>query len=91
MQVIVTTREDLDAVISESFQAILSKFTANISVPSSIEIIDGVELRKRLGITETTLIRYKKKGQIPYLKVGSSLRYNWFAVVQALEMKKSKR
>jgi excisionase family DNA binding protein len=52
-----------------------------------IEVIDRNELCKRLSITEPTVIRWEKKGKIPALKVGSSIRYNWPAVIKALETK----
>jgi hypothetical protein len=50
-----------------------------------IEVIDRPELRKRLGISEPTAIRYGKQGKIPEIHFGSNVRYNWPAVVQALE------
>lgn len=53
-----------------------------------VEIIDGATLRKRLGISEATEIRYRSKGALPYLSIGSSIRYNWQKVLQALEHKR---
>ncbi len=53
-----------------------------------IEIIDRAELCKRLAITEPTAIRWERKGVIPCFRIGSSVRYNWQSVVEALENKK---
>ncbi len=49
------------------------------------EIIDTTTLCARLGITEPTAIRHRKRGKIPFLQIGSSIRYDWAAVVKALE------
>lgn len=54
------------------------------TVPQS-EIIDRKELLKRLAITEPTAIRWGKRGTIPEIHIGSNIRYNWPAVVAALE------
>ena len=50
--------------------------------------IDTKELCKRLAITEPTVIRWRKKGKIPYLTIGSSIRYDWNAVLTALQVQK---
>jgi excisionase family DNA binding protein len=57
----------------------------------SIEIINREELCRRLAITEPTAIRWEKKGKIPSIRIGSSVRYNWYAVIEALENKKGGR
>lgn len=54
------------------------------------DIIDGQELCKRLDISEPTLIRWRQKGKIPFMRIGSSLRYNWPSVVSHLEKASSK-
>lgn len=51
------------------------------------EVIDRPELLKRLSITEPTAITWGKKGKIPEMRLGSIVRYNWPAVVAALENK----
>jgi len=52
------------------------------------EIIDRDELCRRLDLTEPTVIRWEKKGAIPSMRIGSSVRYNWPSVVESLENKK---
>ncbi len=77
--------------ISNPFETILEKLNEldkRLVEKSKIippEIIDRVELRKRLKITEPTAIRWEKKGHIPSFRIGSSVRYNWPTVVAALE------
>lgn len=64
-------------------------YTLNNTAPAKqVEIIDRKELMKRLNITEPTAIRWGKKGTIPELHIGSNVRYNWPAVVLALEKQK---
>jgi excisionase family DNA binding protein len=52
-----------------------------------IEVISRDELCRRLAITEPTCIRWEKKGKIPSIRIGSNVRYNWYAVIEALEKK----
>jgi hypothetical protein len=49
------------------------------------EIISRAELQKRLGISEPTAVLWGRKGKIPELRVGASIRYNWPSVIAALE------
>ena len=49
------------------------------------------ELIERLGISEPSVIRWEKKGLIPSIRIGTSIRYNWGSVLQALESRKKKK
>jgi len=62
----------------------------NHSPPKQIQIITQEELSKRLGLSVDTIIRWRKKGKIPSLRVGNSVRYNWYSVLDALESIKKK-
>ena len=75
------TPPELESLIENSLNKILN------SKPQQIisEIIDREELCKRLAITEPTVIRYERKGKIPRLNIGNSVRYNYPAVIEALE------
>lgn len=55
--------------------------------PLPPEIIDRKTLISRLDISEPTAIRWQQKGKIPYLKIGSAIRYDWIKVIQALSIK----
>lgn len=50
--------------------------------------INQQEICHFLNITEPTLIRWRKKGKIPFLKIGSRVLYQKSAVLAALENKK---
>jgi excisionase family DNA binding protein len=45
------------------------------------------ELCGHLGVTPQTLIRWKKRKKIPFIKVGRTVRYNLGDVLAALEKK----
>jgi hypothetical protein len=69
-------------------EAIAPKLKELLTTSTEIDIIDSTELRKRLNISPATEIRHRKRGLIPFIFVGTSIRYNWPKVVQALENKK---
>lgn len=50
--------------------------------------IDSKAVMKRLGISEPTLIRMRKRKEIPFLIVCGHYRYVWNDVLKALEQKK---
>lgn len=63
----------------------VSKLTA--AKPAD-EIIDRQELMRRLGVTDSTVMRYEKIKKIPVIRLGGTIRYNWGKVLDALENKK---
>lgn len=76
-------------VIIEDLREIKSKLAETNTgvIVNPTEIIDRDELCKRLNITEPTAIRWGKKNLIPCFRIGSSVRYNWPKVIEALEGK----
>lgn len=54
-------------------------------------IISGAELKDQLGVTIQTIIRWRNKGKIPFIKLGSSIRYDLNAVIKSLEVGNKKR
>ena len=77
-------------VIIERLNGLESKIakTSTVSTTPPSEIISRAELCIRLNITEPTAIRWEKKNLIPCFRIGSSIRYNWPKVIEALESKK---
>jgi hypothetical protein len=81
--------DELSRELKEIKELILNSSTKELQIPSrSPEIIDTNTLCTRLGITEPTVIRHRKRGLIPFLTIGSSVRYEWHTVIKALENKK---
>ncbi len=56
--------------------------------PDDEKPITVKELREYLGVTEATIIRWRKKGKIPFMQLGSRVLFNRSAVLSALETKK---
>lgn len=54
------------------------------------EIINIEEAMARLDVTRPTLLKWRKKGKIPFLEIGSAIRFNWPDVVKALTVDKSR-
>ena len=89
---LITTKEDLQIVLTN---AINNAFAEVMNVPAlerqAAEIIGTKELCSRLGVTEPTIIRWRKKGKIPWLQLGSSVRFNYPKVIEALESTNKRR
>lgn len=50
-----------------------------------VEIIDGDTLCERFNITRQTLGRWRSQNRIPFIQIGSIIRYDFFKVIEALE------
>ena len=75
------------------FRDELTKFFPESQTPNQLlkpDIITGEELCKKLDVTIQTLIRWRQKGKIPYLQIGSSIRYDLNKVLDAIEVGKKK-
>ena len=82
---IITTNEAFKSLMLEALE-----FAVN-SIPQKeptkeAQIITGEDLCKKLDVTIQTLIRWRQKGKIPYLQIGSSIRYDLNKVIEALEV-----
>lgn len=51
-------------------------------------ILDTDQLMAKLGVTRPTLSRWRKENRIPFIQVGSVVRYDLEKVLEALENKK---
>lgn len=74
----------------ERIEALLS----NSPIPGHVgrkKPITTKELCELLNITEPTIIRWRNKGKIPFMRIGGSFRYDIEAVLKALEETKPKR
>lgn len=49
------------------------------------EYCTGEELCAYIGISKPTLIRYRKKGKIPFIEMGNCIRYDKEKVAKALD------
>jgi hypothetical protein len=88
-RIILLTEEDLKNIVKDTIEKFYDKIYQQRNelhlIPAKEEIIDRKELCHRLDITEPTVIRLEKKKKIPVMRLGSTIRYNWKAVVKQLE------
>ncbi len=77
---------ELTALIENAVNKVVQQIPDNQKSKSTP--ISRRELMNRLNISEPTVIRLEKKGKIPCMHIGSAVRYDWDAVIEALESKK---
>lgn len=81
--IIITDEAQLQTLFDLALEKALPKML--MTGKKQVEIIEGKTLIERLIISEPTLIRWRQKGKIPYLTIGSAIRYDWFKVLEAIE------
>lgn len=87
---IISTHGALQELIDNSVRTAFEKLNAT---PMSLEgkkeqPITTKQLCEFLSITEPTVIRWRKKGKIPFMQIGSALRYDKEAVIKAISDKR---
>ena len=86
---IITEKEDFKDIALEMLKWAVENMPAQKPIPKP-DIMTGEELCKKLDITIQTLIRWRHKGKIPFFAIGSSIRYDFNKVLEALEVGKKK-
>ena len=85
---IISTPSALQELIDSSVRLAFEKLNVSRGNQANNEQpINTKELIHFLDITEPTLIRWRKKGKIPFLRIGSRILYQKSAVLLALENK----
>ena len=82
--------EDLQAIIIDCINTCL-KYNTQSPLIHNEQPVSTRDLCAFLDITEPTLIRWRNKGKIPFLQVGSRKLYQKSAVVAAIQGFKSRR
>lgn len=86
MEVIVTSREDMKEIIVECLDAYFKKGNKNDhAFPAPEKLLNTKEICDFLRITEPTLIRWKKKGKVPFIEMGGIIRFDPVAITRAFE------
>jgi excisionase family DNA binding protein len=80
---IIDRLERMEKLLSELKEMALT--TKNGVSADNDKIVDTKELCHELKITQPTVIRYRKKGRIPFFYIGSSVRFNLHDVIKSLE------
>lgn len=75
--------DEFRSIIREELEALKVKDFTN-----EIIILTQDELAEKLNLTVPTLIRWRAKGKIPFLNIGSAIRFDLNKVLAAIEKKK---
>ena len=86
---IITDKSEFQLVALEMMQWAIENMPKSKPEPQP-EIMTGEELCKKLDLTIQTLIRWRHKGKIPFMRIGSSIRYDVIKVLEAIEVGKKK-
>ncbi|MDB5003902.1 MAG: Helix-turn-helix protein [Mucilaginibacter sp.] len=88
---IITTREEIQEMIDKAVMVAFEKLNTHASVVAiskNEQPVTAKVLSQFLSISQPTLIRWRKKGKIPYLKIGGRILYRKSEVMTAMEVKK---
>lgn len=82
---IISTYDEMQNAFSQMFAEAVKSLPAK-EVSQAPHLVDGKTLKTELNVTIQTIIRWRNKGKIPFLKIGSSVRYDLNAVIKTLEV-----
>jgi excisionase family DNA binding protein len=86
---IITTPVGIQEFIDAAVQSAFNRLNLSTGpLPSQEQPVTVKELCSFLGVTEPTIIRWRKKGKIPFMQVGSRVLFQKSVVLKALENKK---
>jgi len=88
---IISNREEIKELIDSAVMVAFEKLNTRASVVATCkneQPVTAKELSQFLSISQPTLIRWRKKGKIPYLKLGGRILYQKSAVITAIESKR---
>lgn len=86
--IIVTTSDELRGLIGEAVRSALAEAAPHQQpVSSELEekLVNEHELRRVLGLSHPTIVRLRKEGLLPYLRLGRRVMYSLAEVRTAME------
>ncbi len=87
MDLIITTKSDLQRIVDASVEAATTKLLSRITPATSgpKEWLTNPEGMFFLGLSKATLQRYRDSGVLPYSKIGGNIYYRYADLVAVLE------
>ncbi len=88
MDVIVTSKADLQRIVHASVEAATAKILSHTQpTPSGgpKEWLTNREAMDFLGLSKTSLQRYRSSGRLPFSKMGGNIYYRYADLVAVLE------
>jgi excisionase family DNA binding protein len=65
--------------------SIHTSITSGLSATATDELLEKPETAERLKISTRTLDQWMRSGQVPYLKIGKTVRFRWADVLADLQ------
>ena len=86
-KVIVASTSDLTRIISASVEAATKKAVSTVPMLSqgAKDWLTNKEAMEFLGLSKTTLQRYRASGRLPYSKIGGNIYYQYSDLIAILE------
>lgn len=81
---IITDHNEFEALIAKAVQSAIDKIPQQPVVKPDIITLETLSVR--LAVGQQTLLKWRKKGKIPYLSLGANIRYDFNKVIEALEV-----
>ncbi len=87
MDLIVTTKKDLQRIVNASVEAATAKVLSQVQPVASgpKEWLTNREAMGFLGLSKTSLQRYRSSGRLPFSKIGGNIYYKYSDLVAVLE------
>ena len=87
MEVIVTSKKDLQRIVDASVEAATAKVLARLkpSAAGPKAWLTNKETMAFLGLSKTSLQRYRASGRLAYSKIGGNIYYKYSDLVAVLE------
>ncbi len=76
-ELVITSKEDLERMLKSIFVQ-FTKSTPSTLDPDRAERLNQKQAAEYLGVTEATLIRWKKSGRVPYEQLPGSSKVTYF-------------
>ena len=85
--ILVTSQEDLQRIVDASVEAATSRLLARLPREESRQKawLTNREAMAYLGLSKTTLQRYRTSGSLPYAKIGGNIFYRYEDLAAVLE------
>ena len=88
MELIVTTKKDLQRIVNDSVEAATAKILSQVQQTASgvpKAWLTNREAMDFLGLSKTSLQRYRSSGRLPFSKIGGNIYYKYSDLVAVLE------
>ena len=81
---IILTPEQLEELIKKTVNAELTKFLEKLQ-GTGHQLMSASEVAKLYGVSRVTIYQMKKDGRLPYVYIGSRVRFQREMVMKVLE------